>query len=179
MTLFEAPPPVILPPLTDDEAPFHVDGDLVAWRVETGRAITLRFNDPYETFLTLDGARVRGHATVDERNLSIWIHRRLMPLWRTLGDRYGLIATLTPAHVLVEDLVDLEHHEAMDHPRLRRELADCGCRLPGFSILDAPANRSELNARLRQLYGAGTTVEVRDEEGGRALRRWRVVVDQA
>jgi hypothetical protein len=176
MTIFSAPDPVVTPALEPEDAPFRVDGDLNAREVEAGRELKLRFSDPYETFLTLDDKRVLGHPETDERNASLWVHRRLLPLWRTLGDRLGLVASLTDRYVLVEDLVELETGRAVDHPRLRRELADCDIRVPAFAILDAPANRAELNARLQQLYAAGTTVEVRDELGGHVARRWRVVV---
>lgn len=163
-------------PAFDDAAESLPDGEMVAFPAPSGADVTLWFASPFEAYLCLDGRRVQLHDAPDERLLLEWLHRRLPPLYRALSLERGLRATLAGDEVRVVDVVDLETQTFVDHVKMRQTLTHAGVVQPSFAILGAVPTRSELRDRLRGMYASGTAVEVRAEEGGRAVARRRVIV---
>jgi len=164
-------------PAVDHELAHVTEGDVVAFAIHTGPEVTLRFPTAFEPFLRLDGRRLVESRNQAERVLLMWMGRHLPMLARTLEDRRGLRAILVGREVRLLELVDLESGTLIDHSGMR-VLADAGLALPKFAVLGPASSRSELMTRLRSLYAAGTTVELRGEEMGKVRWRGRVEVER-
>lgn len=173
--MFGLPPPIPDPPLVEGNAPFP-DAEVVVLPAPAGRRVTLSFASPYEPYLTLDDGRVLDHPDADTRRLVTWMARRLPALFRALELRYGLLGVLDEGEVIVLDALDRESDTFVDHGRLRQLLGQARVKLPAFAILGSVANRGELGVRLRSMFAAGTSVEVRHEDGGRVVARRRMLV---
>jgi cytidylate kinase len=161
------------PVFDDDDAPLPI-ADLVALPAVAGREVTLQFASPFEAYLTLDGRRLSEHHDDDERRLLTWLGRRTPELMRALDLDLAIRAVLTDAGVVVTDAVQMETQTFLDHARLRQRLSSAHVELPTFAVLGAVPNKAELMQRLRGMFAAGTSVEVRVEEERQAKTR-RVV----
>lgn len=164
------------PVVDSDDAPLP-EGEVVAAPLPSGRALTLRFASPYEPWIDLDGRRVVEDTDADARAVLTWVARRLTALYRALDLHRGLRATLTPAgQVVVTDIVNVNDGVAIGHDALGAALEPARVKTLEFAALGVSGLRTELLARVRGLYAAGTLLELRVEDGRQvvARRRWRV-----
>lgn len=171
------------PPLDADDAPLK-DGDVVTAPVPSGPVVTLRFAQAFEPWLTLNGKRVIGDDDADSRAVLLWMSRRLAALMRALDLSRGLRGTLTgPRNVdggiVVTDIIRLEDGAAADHGSLGAMLEGARVKTLPFAVLGPSMSKSELLARARTLYAAGTPLEVRVEDQERVLGRRRLRVGRA
>jgi len=164
-------PPVIEP----DDAPLP-EGDVVAAPLPSGAPLALRFASPYEPWLAVRERRVTAESESEHRAALLWLHRRLIPLSRVLDVGYALHGALTSTGVVVTDVVSVDDGVAVDHAQLASMLDGVDARTLEFVSLGAGGSRSDLLARVRHLFAAGTPIEVRVEDRRRvvARRRWRV-----
>jgi hypothetical protein len=168
--VIESPIPIPEPVVDADDAPVP-EGEAVVAPLLQGPAVRLRFPSPYEPFLTLEGRRIvedQGPAT---RDLLFWFSRRMPALWRALDTKRALLGVLHGGAVVVHDVVDLADATFLDHGLARQTLEPARVALPQVALLGTVTSRSDIAARSRGMYAAGTTVEVRVEDGGRVVAR--------
>jgi hypothetical protein len=158
------------PAFDADDAPLP-DGEAVAAPQTVGARVTLRFVSPYEPWLSLDGHRIAADHGGAGRTLLVWFGRRQSALLRALDLGRGLRASLGPDGLVVTDIVELADGVAVDHGSLMAALEGARVRLPPFAALGTSLGRSELLARARSLYAAGTPLDVRIEEQQRVVGR--------
>jgi hypothetical protein len=168
---------VIEPPYDDDDAPLP-EGEVVALPVPTGRAWQLSFPSPFETYLLLDGRRVRVDEGPDTRALLVWVSRRIPALWRALEERRVVLGTFVDGEVHALDVCEPgdPNDEGsitrfLDHGAVRATLEPAGTKTAAFSLLGSLGTRADIERRARATYAPGTRIEVRVEDAGRVVSR--------
>ncbi len=164
------------PPTIDaDDAPLP-EGDVVAAPLPSGAPLVLRFASPYEPWLQVRDRRVMADVDAEHRAALLWLHRRLIPLSRTLDVGFALHAMLSPHGIVVTDLVSVDDDAAVDHAQLSSMLEGANVKTLDFVALGVGTSKTDLQARVRHLFAAGTPIEVRVEDRRRVIarRRWRV-----
>lgn len=163
------------PPLDPDDAPLP-EGEIVMAALPKGATVGVRFASAYEPWLTLDGRRVVDDSSPLARALLMWALRRKTSLYRALDVLHGLRGILTPAGIVVVDLVQLDTGASADHGTLGAMLERIRARTLTFATLGDADHRIDVSTRARSLFAVGTPVELRVEDRGCVVsrRRWRV-----
>lgn len=160
----------------DEEAPLP-EGEVVALPLPSGRPFQLSFPSQYESYLLLDGRRVRRDEGPDTRALLIWSARRTPALWRALEEYRVLLGTLVDGEAIAHDVCDREEPLRFDdHASLRARLEPAGQKMPAFSLLGPLSTRADIERRARAIYAPGTHIELRVEDGGHVISRRRIKV---
>jgi hypothetical protein len=163
------------PPLAPETAPL-TEGEIVMAALPNGATVGVRFTSPYEPWLTLDGRRIVDDTSPAARSLLMWALRRKTSLYRALDVLRGLRGVLTPAGIVIVDLVQLDTGAAADHGTLGAMLERIRARSLTFMTLGDADHRIDVSLRARSLFAVGTPVELRVEDRGSVVsrRRWRV-----
>jgi hypothetical protein len=167
--IFSAPPPLPSRKYDDDESPIDV-GEWVVFPISQGVPFSVQFTSPFEPYFTTQGERV----SLSHRSHSIWLHRALPALYRALGTQFAALGVEIENTLIIQDLIDIESEQFLDHLTIRRKLDVCQVAQPPYAALGPVGNRHELNGRLRSLYAVGTTLEARQEEGTQILHRRKI-----